>query len=76
MFTWGLNCSTKGESSTSNTPEDRRHPGSRGQGKGHRLDTSRGKKEKREVAERHSGMRNGLRVTGPASWGRGLGREV
>ena len=79
MFTWGLNCSTKGESSTSIRPEDRRYPGrmeSRGQGKGHGLDRSRGRKEKREVAERHSGRRKDLRVTGPVSRGRGLWREV
>ena len=49
---------------------------SRGQGKGHGLDSSRGRKEKREVAERHSGRRKDLRVTGPVSRGRGLWREV
>lgn len=74
----GPQCSTKGESSTRNRPEDRRHLGrmeSRGQGKGHRLDSSRGKEES-EVAERHSGRQKDLRVTGPASGGRGLCREV
>ena len=54
---------------------------SRGQGKGHRLDSSREGKGKREVGRSESRQISrchpeGLRVTGPASGGRGLGREA
>ena len=54
---------------------------SRGQGKEHRLDSSRGSKGKREVGRSESRQISrcqpeGLRVTGPASGGRGLGREA